>query len=57
MYQKFGYASARKDMENKQKPEKILYLTERPNYPQEFEAWSRLSDEVFGRGKNAPEKK
>ena len=56
MYQKLGYKSARTDMESKGKPEKTLYLTERPNYNQEFEYWTKLGTEIFRGGKKVPEK-
>ena len=48
MYQKLGYSSARKGMpstgsENLQK----LYLTNRPTYVDDYEAWSKLTQDVF----------
>ena len=49
MVQEMGYASARTDLENAEKPERILYLTERPNYAAEYEHWSKLKVEVFGK--------
>ena len=56
MTQEMGYFTARTDMENMSKPEKVLYLTERPTYAKEFEDWSNLKMKAFGRGK-APTKK
>jgi iron(III) transport system substrate-binding protein len=48
IYQKLGYASARNDLENWEKPESVLYLTERPNFHEEFEQWNKLIKPVFG---------
>jgi iron(III) transport system substrate-binding protein len=53
MYHDLGYQSARADMENHVKPEKVYYMALRPNYEQEFERWSQLSFEIFGRGRKA----
>lgn len=50
-YQKLGYASARKDLKNRQTPPKKLYLTNRPNFVTDFEKWVRLYREVFVRRK------
>lgn len=47
--QGMGYASARVDLPNAEKPDQILYLTERPNYAAEYEHWSKLKVEVFGK--------
>jgi iron(III) transport system substrate-binding protein len=54
MYKKIGYGSARNDIEAKQKPQKIYYLAQRPNYAEEYEKWNLLGRQVFGRGENAP---
>ena len=51
LYQKLGYASARKDIKNRQTPAKKLYLTSRPNFVTDFEKWVRLYREVFVRRK------
>jgi hypothetical protein len=51
IYQKLGYATARTDLENWEKPESVLYLTERPNFHAEFEQWSRIVRQVFGTAK------
>jgi iron(III) transport system substrate-binding protein len=56
MYQAFGYQSARTDMQNRFKPEKVYYMALRPNYEQEFEHWSQLSVEIFGHGRKMQEK-
>ena len=50
MVQGLGYASARTDLAGADKPEKIHYLTERPDYAQEYEKWNALARQVFGRG-------
>jgi iron(III) transport system substrate-binding protein len=55
--QKLGYASARNDMENGDKPAKIHYLTERPDYVREYERWNLLARQVFGKGEVPPEAK
>jgi iron(III) transport system substrate-binding protein len=44
-----GYASARKDIEDPNRPEKSVDLTARPNYAQEFERWQLLANEIFGK--------
>ena len=54
MRQKLGYATARTDLQNKEKPSKILYLSERPTYNEEFEAWQDTARRIFGRGENRP---
>jgi iron(III) transport system substrate-binding protein len=48
-----GYFSGRKDMESKQKPSKIHYLTERPDFLREFEKWANMSRQLFG-GRESP---
>ena len=50
MRQKLGYASARIDLENAEKPSKIAYTLERPSYEQDFERWLTLARQVFGKG-------
>jgi iron(III) transport system substrate-binding protein len=52
-----GYATARLDIPNADKPAKIHYLTERPTYFDDIEKWNRLGREVFGRGEKPPENK
>lgn len=48
LYQKLGYASARKDGDNPQKPAKIYYLGDEPDYLQNYEKWSTLAHQIFG---------
>ena len=50
MRQKLGYASARTDMENEEKPSQVIYTLERPTYEQDFEKWLALATQVFGKG-------
>jgi iron(III) transport system substrate-binding protein len=50
MRQKLGYATARTDMTNAEKPEKIHYTLERPTYEQDFEKWLALARSAFGKG-------
>lgn len=57
MRQKLGYATARTDLENPGKPEKIYYLSERPNYIAEYEAYSALARKLFGKGDKLPTNK
>lgn len=57
MRQKLGYATARTDLQNKEKPSKILYLSERPTYNAEFEEWQETARRIFGRGEKLPAKK
>ena len=52
--QKLGYATARTDLENADKPAKIHYLTERPTYFEDIEKWTNLGRQVFGKGDKAP---
>ncbi len=47
MYQDLGYETGRLDLENSDKPEEILYVTERPNFHKEFEYWGNLIRPVF----------
>jgi iron(III) transport system substrate-binding protein len=51
---KLGYATARTDIENADKPAKIHYLTERPTYFEDIEKWTALGHQVFGKGEKAP---
>jgi len=43
-----GYSSMRKDLPGSDAKVEALYLTLRPNFYREYEAWTDLSDEVFG---------
>ena len=43
-----GYSSMRKDMPGSDAKVEALYLTLRPDFYREYEAWTDLSDEVFG---------
>jgi iron(III) transport system substrate-binding protein len=52
--QKMGYATARTDLENFEKPQKIYDLTERPNYNEEYEKWAALARRTFGNATEAP---
>lgn len=54
MRQDIGNVTARVDMENSVRPSRVLYLTERPDFAREFQAWSDLTTEVFGPGRNHP---
>jgi iron(III) transport system substrate-binding protein len=47
MYQELGYDSARTDLKSAESPPQKLYLTNRPNYIEEFEQWNRLYQDVF----------
>ena len=44
-----GYATARRDMQNPEKPDKIYYLSERSNDAAEVEAWGGLIRQFFGK--------
>lgn len=57
MFMKIGYASGRTDLESREKPSKIYYVAQRPNYAQEYEKWQALGREVFGRGEALKEAK
>jgi iron(III) transport system substrate-binding protein len=46
LYRKLGYASARKDLENADKPTKIYYLSDEPDYANELEKWQALGREI-----------
>jgi iron(III) transport system substrate-binding protein len=47
MYQTLGYDSARTDLKTAASPPEKLYLTNRPNYIEEFEQWNRLYQNLF----------
>lgn len=47
MYQELGYDSPRTDLKTADTPPQKLYLTNRPNYIDEFERWNRLYQDVF----------
>jgi len=48
LYQKLGYSSARNGMQPSDKPVVTkLYLTNRPNYVNDYEAWTKLTQEAF----------
>jgi iron(III) transport system substrate-binding protein len=51
VFQNLGYSSAREDMRNPDKPAKIYYLTDDPNYLQNYEKWMTLGHQIFGGGK------
>jgi iron(III) transport system substrate-binding protein len=55
MRQKLGYASARTDLQNREKPSKLHYTMLRPTYEQDFEKWLALARQTFGKG-SAPGK-
>lgn len=46
-----SYASMRKDMVSGDAPVEKLYLTMRPDFPREYEGWTRLTDSVFRRAR------
>ena len=50
IFMKIGYASGRTDLASKEKPSKIYYVAQRPNYAEEYEKWQALGRQVFGRG-------
>ena len=52
--QELGYASARTDLPSADKPSKIHYLTERPDYANEIEAWQSVVRKYFARPTTAP---
>jgi iron(III) transport system substrate-binding protein len=52
-----GDDSARTDMPSPDKPKETVYLTERPDYAAEYEKWIVLGRQIFGRGREMPEKK
>ena len=47
MYHELGYDTARTDMKSARNPPQKIYLTNRPNYIEEFEQWNRLFQTVF----------
>lgn len=47
MYRTLGYDSARTDLKTTASPPEKLYLTNRPNYIEEFEQWNRLYQNLF----------
>jgi iron(III) transport system substrate-binding protein len=58
MMQSFGYASARLDMTNPDKPNgKIYYLTERDDYSQKYIEWGKIAKKVFAKAKKVKGKK
>ena len=46
LYQKLGYATARTDLENADKPATIYYLSDEPNYVDELEKWQALGNAI-----------
>ena len=52
MRQNIGDQSARLDLVTPDKPKQIMYLTDRPNYNQEFEHWGKLARTIFGPAKD-----
>jgi iron(III) transport system substrate-binding protein len=55
MMQKIGYASARRDLTNREKPERIYYLGDEPDYDKNYEKWSDLLRKYFGKAEKGPE--
>jgi len=51
LWQKLGYSSARTDLPSKDRPAKIYYLADEPNYLANYEKWIALGHEIFGSGK------
>jgi iron(III) transport system substrate-binding protein len=49
MRQAIGDSSARTDLATADKPKEIAYVASRPTYNQDFEKWSQLAAEVFGK--------
>jgi iron(III) transport system substrate-binding protein len=47
MYHELGYDSGRTDIKTGMTPPQKLYLTNRPNYIEEFEQWNKLYQDVF----------
>jgi iron(III) transport system substrate-binding protein len=50
MWQKLGYSSARTDLPEKDRPAKIYYLADEPDYLANYEKWTALGREIFGSG-------
>jgi iron(III) transport system substrate-binding protein len=46
IYHKLGYASARKDMDDRDKPTKVYYFGDEADYPQNYEKWMALGREI-----------
>jgi iron(III) transport system substrate-binding protein len=55
MRQGLGYSTARLDMQNGAKPDKIEYLTDRPNYLAEYEKWAAFARPLFAKNANPPD--
>ena len=51
IFQKLGYSSGRADMPAADKPEKIYYIADEPDYAENYEKWLALANEVFGGAK------
>jgi iron(III) transport system substrate-binding protein len=51
LWQKLGYSSARTDLPGTDRPAKIYYLADEPDYLANYEKWSALGREIFGSGK------
>ena len=51
IFQKLGYSTARTDLQNGDKPAKIYYLADEPDYIANYEKWIALGREAFGGGK------
>jgi iron(III) transport system substrate-binding protein len=51
LYQKLGYATAREDLDNPDKPSTIYYLSDEPNYVEEFETWQTLGNSIATKAK------
>jgi iron(III) transport system substrate-binding protein len=50
IFQKLGYSSARTDLPGKDRPAKIYYLGDEPDYLANYEKWTALGRQVFGSG-------
>ncbi len=48
IYGSLGYASARTDMASRDKPEKVYYFGDDPEYPQNYEKWLALGRQITG---------
>jgi iron(III) transport system substrate-binding protein len=48
VYRTLGYASARIDMAGRDKPSKVYYFGDDPNYPQNYEKWLALGRQITG---------
>ncbi len=49
LYGKLGYASARTDLGAKQKPQKVYYFGDEPDFPVKYERWMTLGRSVVGK--------